>query len=492
MNVGRYFIKSSLFFITLLTIALLISSCGEGYLISYPPFVVATEPADGATKVPVTSTISVSFSEKMNPESIEPSDFQINDGMTGTITYGGVTATFTPSEPFDYDSTYTVVVSSNVEDEVGRKMQQNYTFSFSTVGPPPLITDFEPKSGYEGTQVTIYGDHFGESIEAVIVKINNVRTHLVSVSQKELVVEIPRSAMSGYLTVYSSGESVDTPEPFTILYHGTIWNSFPSGCDMDLNDIVYSGENYVVVGNSGTLLTSPDALNWTKRYTDCNQHLYGISFSGGIYVAVGAGGKLLSSTDLENWSICSWNPEISFFDVCWSGSRFVAVGSMGKIVESMDGYLWSESSSITSNWLYSIIRAEERYVSVGAGGTILIATSLNSWYQQINNSSSHLLDVAWSDSLLVAVGYDGVVALVPITGGRSVVGNIFDKHLLGIGGEMARMVAVGVEGTIAISFDHGRNWEDRVSGTTLDLNEVIWDGERYIAIGENGIVFISD
>src|SRR6185436_5165697 len=66
-----------------------------------PPTVVSTVPANGATGVAVNTTISATFSEAMNPATINGTTFTVTGpGATpvaGTVTYAGNTATFTPS-----------------------------------------------------------------------------------------------------------------------------------------------------------------------------------------------------------------------------------------------------------------------------------------------------------------------------------------------------------------------------------------------------------
>ncbi|MBE7444964.1 MAG: Ig-like domain-containing protein [Planctomycetia bacterium] len=80
-----------------------------------PPTVIATSPVNGATGILVNSVITATFSEAMNAGSITPSTFLVSNGSTnisGAITYSGTTATFTPSIPLAYSTTYTATITT--------------------------------------------------------------------------------------------------------------------------------------------------------------------------------------------------------------------------------------------------------------------------------------------------------------------------------------------------------------------------------------------
>src|SRR2546427_5059356 len=64
------------------------------------PIVSATVPANAATAVPINQTINAAFSKAMDPLTISTANFTLRQGTTavaGTVSYAGVTATFTPA-----------------------------------------------------------------------------------------------------------------------------------------------------------------------------------------------------------------------------------------------------------------------------------------------------------------------------------------------------------------------------------------------------------
>jgi len=95
------------------------------------PTVIGASPADGATGVAISSTITVTFSEAMDPATINDTTF-IVAGATGTLSYSGTTAMFTP-DALANGTSYTVTITTGVTDVAGNALAADYTFSFTTV-----------------------------------------------------------------------------------------------------------------------------------------------------------------------------------------------------------------------------------------------------------------------------------------------------------------------------------------------------------------------
>ena len=122
-------------------VLLYISSCGDsggGGDDVTAPTVSSVIPADGATDVAITSTISATFSEAMDSSTITTSTFTVTSGsaVTGSVGFSDRTATFTPSSNFSYSTTYTVNITTNVQDTSGNALENTYTWSFTTTAEP--------------------------------------------------------------------------------------------------------------------------------------------------------------------------------------------------------------------------------------------------------------------------------------------------------------------------------------------------------------------
>ncbi|MBE0645384.1 MAG: DUF3494 domain-containing protein [Bacteroidetes bacterium] len=99
------------------------------------PTVVSTVPVNAATDVPINKSIAAVFSEVMDPSTISTASFTLTEGMTpvtGTVTFVGVTATFSPSTPLTSSKIYTATILNTVEDLAGNRMAVDYVWYFQT------------------------------------------------------------------------------------------------------------------------------------------------------------------------------------------------------------------------------------------------------------------------------------------------------------------------------------------------------------------------
>jgi photosystem II stability/assembly factor-like uncharacterized protein len=153
------------------------------------------------------------------------------------------------------------------------------------------------------------------------------------------------------------------------------WSLFDSSFPYpNLQDLLWSGSQFVAVGDNGGVYTSPDATEtstWTPQTSGTSNRLNAVILGAGRLVAVGAAGTILSS---DNGGV-SWTPQVSgvsvtLDDVTWTGSEFIAVGASGTVLTSPDGSAWS-AEDLGSTHLYSVLSSGADTVIVGADGTIL-------------------------------------------------------------------------------------------------------------------------
>ena len=96
------------------------------------PTVSLTNPSNNTTGVAINSAIAAAFSETMQASTITTSTFTIG-GVSGTVSYSGTTATFTPSTNLSYGTTYTATITTGVQDSAGNAMASSYSWIFTTV-----------------------------------------------------------------------------------------------------------------------------------------------------------------------------------------------------------------------------------------------------------------------------------------------------------------------------------------------------------------------
>ncbi len=99
------------------------------------PIVDFVSPLANASAVALNATISIDFSEVLNPATVTSSTFLLNQGssaVSGTVAYLGKTVLFTPSASLSTNSIYTVTITNQVADLAGNALAANYVWSFTT------------------------------------------------------------------------------------------------------------------------------------------------------------------------------------------------------------------------------------------------------------------------------------------------------------------------------------------------------------------------
>jgi hypothetical protein len=140
-----------------------------------------------------------------------------------------------------------------------------------------------------------------------------------------------------------------------------------------LHSITQVAGTFFAVGDAGTIISSPDEINWTTHNSPSVSisNLNGVTH-GGIYVAVGDGGTILISGDGNTWAVKIPTPsipsninlrQVTYFASSY-GSIYVAVGDAGTIVTSKDGGVtWITQTAPTGSNLVGIA-AETQLVYV--------------------------------------------------------------------------------------------------------------------------------
>lgn len=120
-----------------------------------PPIVSDTSPANGATAVGTNSAFSVTFNKAMDPASISTSTVLLKDNLnnpvSGNVTYANLVATFTPVASLQGSTVYTATVTTGVMNVAGTALGAAYGWSFTT-GPapdttPPTVSSTSPTNG---------------------------------------------------------------------------------------------------------------------------------------------------------------------------------------------------------------------------------------------------------------------------------------------------------------------------------------------------------
>ena len=101
------------------------------------PTITLTSPLNNATDVALNRTITLTFSEAMDPLTVSANTLTLKQGTTvvpGTVVYTGTTATFTPTNFLLAGKVYTATMSNSAKDLAGNALAASNVWSFTTGG----------------------------------------------------------------------------------------------------------------------------------------------------------------------------------------------------------------------------------------------------------------------------------------------------------------------------------------------------------------------
>lgn len=121
-----------------------------------PPAVAFTNPGYGEQDVPINAAIEVTFSEDVDPSTINNQTVvlaQSGNPVSGSVTYGGRTAVFTPDSNMSVNSVHTLSIDVGVRDVSGNEMAAPYFCTFTTGVRIAATTTYRvtPSAGPNGT-----------------------------------------------------------------------------------------------------------------------------------------------------------------------------------------------------------------------------------------------------------------------------------------------------------------------------------------------------
>jgi O-glycosyl hydrolase len=126
------------------------------------PTVTAVSPMNGATTVGISTAVTATFSEAMDPSSVTVLTFTLTGGgssVTGTVSYNATTnvATLTPSSALASSTVYTATITTGAESSAEIALAAPYTWTFTTAAaaPPPAPTVVNNIPGDNATNVSI-------------------------------------------------------------------------------------------------------------------------------------------------------------------------------------------------------------------------------------------------------------------------------------------------------------------------------------------------
>ncbi|MBK8788293.1 MAG: Ig-like domain-containing protein [Chitinophagaceae bacterium] len=224
------------------------------------PTVISTDPVNNATSVVLNKVISATFSEPMNPLTLNATSFTLMQGtiiVPGTVTYSGSTAFFTPTISLLPGTLYTATITTGARNVAGTQLANNYVWTFTTgTAVAPAVISTDPVNNATGVTLN----------KTVTATFNMVMDPL-TVNATTFTVKQGATTVLGTVTYSGSTASFNSTLPFTAntVYTATITTGAKNVAGTPL------ANNYVWTFTTGTsvaptvILTDPasNAVNVT-------------------------------------------------------------------------------------------------------------------------------------------------------------------------------------------------------------------------------------
>src|SRR5437867_3217219 len=138
------------------------------------PTHTATYPANTTAVCSITPQLATTFSEPMDASTINTRTFTLKQGTTpvaGTVSYSGITATFTPAGNLAPLTTYTATISTGAKDLAGNALAADFVWSFTTGVAPdttaPTVSATVPANTASGVGISgQIASTFSEAMDA--------------------------------------------------------------------------------------------------------------------------------------------------------------------------------------------------------------------------------------------------------------------------------------------------------------------------------------
>jgi photosystem II stability/assembly factor-like uncharacterized protein len=305
------------------------------------------------------------------------------------------------------------------------------------------------------------------------------------------------TALNLWIVVGVAGTIITATDPA-----GT-WTVQTSGTTQNLNEVTIFNNAIYIVGNTQTLLTSTNGTSYTSLSAGVTANLVGIAASPTTLLITGANGAMASSTDGTTFTSRT-NNSATLNGIAFGNNTFVSVGNSangsGYIATiGADGTVTRRVSG-TTQILNAVESIANNFYAVGLNATILKSTDGGGTWQTrvIAGTAFSVNAISASPSLIIAVGTTGRYTLssdngetFAVPGLNNNLTGVTTQNLLGIAFANNIFVAVGAAGTI-ITFN-GTTWTARTSGTTAQLNSVMFStrDNLWYAAGNGGVLLYS-
>lgn len=371
-----------------------------------------------------------------------------------------------------YDPTKTGILANNVQDALDNLLGRIDGNARFTVNSGNHIDGVEDILGYEDNTLSFKVG--GEYPNLVATKSDGT-----TFTRSELPDEDLTSHEDGSYTVYCNETQTEILN--SVLYEQETQPSNPQTNDIWRNTTTNEVRKF-----------ESNALQLTSVANNSTSGLQDIAYGNGVYVIVGNSGNILTSTDKNNWyKVSGINTDYTFAGIDFKDGTFIVVGGYGLLGNSPDGQNWSFTFSFNNGHVQAITHNDQRYVAVGNEGKVYHSTNGASWNTIQTPLTSTLVNVCYANNMFVAVGNEGSIVTSPdgITWTVRTQSGVSD-NFNSVFHDGTRFVITGEGKTVLMSVD-GENW------TVINSNMPLYSfcsgyHNGYYLVGvQNGYYYIS-
>lgn len=188
--------------------------------------------------------------------------------------------------------------------------------------------------------------------------------------------------------VYAKGRFVAAEYWGTIYesWDGNSWTNVGDPPTIDQPRLAYGNQVFVAAGKiesaaAAQVCYSSDGRSWTAaNFPGGAPQVREVTFGNGKFVAVGDSGTVLSSTDGINWSLTTVSGSPNLRNVAWDGSAWIALGMSTR---SFPDVIWTSADAVT--WTQRNTLGADIFRVYGANGVMYLL----GWYQGVKYSTDH-------------------------------------------------------------------------------------------------------
>ncbi len=266
--------------------------------------------------------------------------------------------------------------------------------------------------------------------------------------------------------------------------YGEVWTK----SDTPITQVEWNGNEFVGWISKDTYLSN-DGINWVKETSKLIQNYTGVSFGDSQFWIVGDSGSILTSSDSINWKINgSLNTSINYITKLENN---LLVSSDMSTFQFWVNDGWEEAYPLGGKSILDAAYNNHDTLLVNKNGNIELLWAFTQAYPIYRgNVLNPLHAIIWGNHGFVAVG-EGVIVTLSKDNTRftSTASNIPNAIFNGISWGSGKYVAVGENGLIMTSSD-ASTWSPTVKQIT-NLNAVTWNGSRFVGVGDNGFIISS-